>query len=116
MGSEMCIRDRERCGPLDETLHYLMDWNLWLQFYSVASEPLLTQRTLSGYRFHDQAKCANKESLCSEEPRIHERIAASTVGNPMFIYRDASAKRMERLRRQSSNHAKAVGGSSRVMS
>jgi len=47
----------EKAGPLNEKLHYVMDYSLWLSmlFYS---KPKTTQNILSNYRLHKEAKCS----------------------------------------------------------
>ena len=45
----------QRIGPLDESLHYAMDYDLWLRMGAVA-EPLVLDRVLARFRHHDRAK------------------------------------------------------------
>lgn len=45
----------ESAGPLDESLHYVMDLALWWSMFEQAS-PILSNQVLSSYRQQDQAK------------------------------------------------------------
>jgi len=45
----------EKAGPLNEKLHYVMDYSLWLSMLSY-SKPITTQNILSNYRLHNKAK------------------------------------------------------------
>ncbi len=47
----------EKAGPLNEKLHYVMDYSLWLSMLSY-SKPITTQNILSNYRLHNKAKCS----------------------------------------------------------
>ena len=89
---------------MDESLHYLMDWELWLRFFAHAPAPFLSEKVLSGYRFHDIAKCNNKDNkgaVIQEEIRIHEQIQSVTVDHPLSIYQPASQTRLAKLRNPS---------------
>lgn len=44
-----------KAGPLNENLHYVMDYSLWLSMLSY-SKPITTQNILSNYRLHNKAK------------------------------------------------------------
>lgn len=48
-------------GPLDEDLHYVMDFSLWLAMFNYA-EPILSQEVLAFYRFQENAKCQTRAS------------------------------------------------------
>ncbi len=45
----------EQIGPLDESLHYTMDYDLWLRMGRV-STPLMLDRLLAHFRFHPASK------------------------------------------------------------
>lgn len=45
----------ERVGFLDESLHYTMDYDLWLRMGRVC-DPLVTDRLLAHFRFHPTSK------------------------------------------------------------
>lgn len=45
----------ERIGPLDKTIHYVMDYDFWLRAYGVAP-PLILDQTLSSFRIHKSSK------------------------------------------------------------
>lgn len=45
----------QRVGVLDETLHYSMDYDLWLRMGKL-SEPVRVERELAKFRIHDQSK------------------------------------------------------------
>lgn len=46
-----------KAGPLNEKLHYVMDYSLWLSMLCY-SKPIITQQILSHYRLHQEAKCS----------------------------------------------------------
>jgi hypothetical protein len=88
----------ERAGQLDESLHLLMDWELWLRFYALA-EPAIINRTLAGYRYHSDAKCviASRSGwwrLQEEELHVHRKILRATGDDPLTTYRRESAERV----------------------
>ena len=45
----------EMIGPLDESLHYTMDYDYWLRMGSHC-DPLMLDRELARFRWHDQSK------------------------------------------------------------
>jgi glycosyltransferase involved in cell wall biosynthesis len=45
----------ERIGPLDESLHYTMDYDLWLRM-GRSSQPLILDRVLAQFRIHGGSK------------------------------------------------------------
>ncbi|MCY7291411.1 MAG: glycosyltransferase [Ferruginibacter sp.] len=53
-------------SKLDESLHYAMDFALWLNMFEVA-KPLLTKELLSSYRYQENAKCLTQPSKALEE-------------------------------------------------
>ena len=53
-------------SQIDESLHYVMDFALWLKMFGVA-EPLLTKELLSSYRYQEDAKCLTQPSKVLEE-------------------------------------------------
>jgi glycosyltransferase involved in cell wall biosynthesis len=56
----------EVAGPLEENLHYAMDYALWLAMLEYAI-PFTSKKLLSAYRFHSEAKCgANFSKVCEE--------------------------------------------------
>ena len=56
----------EIAGPLNEELYYAMDYALWLTMFRQSS-PIITQKVLSSYRFHDEAKCSANYSKMGKE-------------------------------------------------
>ena len=45
----------EKIGPLDESLHHAMDYDLWLRMGELA-DPLILDRVVSQFRIHPQSK------------------------------------------------------------
>ncbi len=45
----------EQAGPLDESLHYAMDYDLWLRFARIA-DPAFIRRPLASFRWHGRSK------------------------------------------------------------
>jgi len=64
-------------GPLDETLHWTMDYDLWLRM-SARSAPLILPDTLAEFRVHDSSKSAG-----GNRPQFAEdyRVACRYTGN-----------------------------------
>lgn len=59
----------QKVGPLDESLHYQMDYDLWCRFLASGVGPVLLDRELAYYRLHELSK------TCSAQPRfMQERI------------------------------------------
>jgi len=89
----------DRAGFLDESLHYLMDWELWLRFFAI-SRPAVLKHVLAGYRFHSAAKCvAANGPLTLEELMIHEKIQSSSDEGGLAKFKDVSAKKLIALAR-----------------
>lgn len=68
-----------RMGGPDETLHYTMDYDLWLRM-ARASEPLILDRVLARFRIHDQSKSGqmNREQF-DEQYRVAARFFEGDV-------------------------------------
>lgn len=47
----------DEAGPLDASLRYAMDYDLWLRFAKIA-QPVFVPRTLAGFRWHDRSVTA----------------------------------------------------------
>lgn len=63
----------ERAGPLDETLHYAMDVDLWFRM-SRLIPPQLVADEIAVYRWHEAAKCrSNPHAMKLELNRVAER-------------------------------------------
>jgi glycosyltransferase involved in cell wall biosynthesis len=64
----------KRIGGPDESLHYTMDYDLWLRM-ARASEPLILDRVLAQFRIHDQSKSGqvNREQF-DEQYRVAARF------------------------------------------
>lgn len=68
------------CRGLDETLHYSLDYELWLQFAQIQPFAYWIDQHLAYFRLHDQSKTMNSEISFIEENRIiHERYYASLI-------------------------------------
>jgi glycosyltransferase involved in cell wall biosynthesis len=63
----------KRLGPLDESLHYTMDYDLWLRM-GRASPPLFVDRVLAQFRLHQASKTGqvNREQF-DEQYRVAAR-------------------------------------------
>ena len=86
-----------KAGFLDESLHYLMDWELWFRFFAV-SPPVVIPSILAGYRFHSSAKCVSATNqLALDEVRIHRKIQQSETGELLHIYKELSSARLIKL-------------------
>jgi len=65
-----------RCGPLDEHLHYAMDFDLWLAFFSVAA-PLIIRDDIGVHRSHGASKTSTGTTATLREfaTAIDKRLA-----------------------------------------
>lgn len=50
----------DRCGYVDESLHFTMDYDLWLRF-SIDNHFFHIEKTLVNYRFHEDAKIGDQD-------------------------------------------------------
>lgn len=68
----------QQVGGLDETLNYVMDYDLWIRF-ARAAEIHTLDKVLAVYRFHKDAKCeASPIAVYSELMEVQFRHFAST--------------------------------------
>ncbi len=69
----------DRCGPLDEDLHFALDWDLWRRFEAGGARFAHTRRFLAAFRRHGDQKTnfdageALPERAFSEIERVGER-------------------------------------------
>jgi glycosyltransferase involved in cell wall biosynthesis len=66
----------ERVGPLDESLHYTMDYDLWLRM-GRESPPLFMDRVLARFRLHESSKTGQVSRQQFDE---QYRVACRYVG------------------------------------
>ena len=60
----------QKVGPLDESLHYTMDYDLWLRM-GRESDPLFVDRVLAQFRLHDTSKTGRvKREQFDEQYRV----------------------------------------------
>jgi len=64
------------CGPLDESLHYTMDYDLWLRM-ARRCPPLILDRVLAEFRVHDGSK---SRKGCREQFDEGYRVASRYLG------------------------------------
>lgn len=64
-------------GALDESLHYCMDYDLWLRM-GKASEPLIIDKVLANFRYHAASKTG---AVDPEEYREMHRVSCRYSGN-----------------------------------
>lgn len=65
----------EEAGALDESLHYSMDYDLWLRFASRA-EPVFVARDLASFRWHRRSKTSSRFVASAREAlRVARRHA-----------------------------------------
>ena len=63
----------EEVGPLDESLHYTMDYDLWLRM-GRAADPVVLDRVLARFRMHGGSKSGQvKREQFDEEYRVAAR-------------------------------------------
>ncbi len=84
----------ESAGLLDENLHYMMDWDLWLRFFAVG-RPAILKEVLAGYRYHSAAKCVvATNQLLLEELAVHQKILDANPGEPLAAFKTESTERL----------------------
>lgn len=63
-------------GPLDESLHFAMDFEYWLRFVEAGYRPRLIRDELAAYRLHDASKTvANSQGFDREHEAIERDYA-----------------------------------------
>lgn len=83
----------EEAGILDPTLHYLMDWDLWLRI-GARHRILHVPELWSGYRLHPDSKTVSREHLsrmAEELERMYETFFASDRVPERLLARRAEA-------------------------
>jgi glycosyltransferase involved in cell wall biosynthesis len=65
-------------GRLDESLHYSMDYDLWLRFAGQQAKLQVIGRPIALYRVHEQQKTYRMESYRPELERVRDAFARST--------------------------------------
>jgi glycosyltransferase involved in cell wall biosynthesis len=70
----------EQIGPLDESLHHAMDYDLWLRM-GKAADPIIIDRVVSQFRMHSQSKSGR---LTRERFDEDYRVARRHAGNDNF--------------------------------
>lgn len=69
----------EKCGLLDETLHYVMDYEYWLRLWKVGP-PVVVHKNLAGFRIQSASKttsAGHSDPYVEEEERIISRHTSS---------------------------------------
>jgi hypothetical protein len=56
-------------GPLEEDLHYVMDYALWISMFDTVN-PKTVNKVLSAYRYQDEAKCIAHPHRVTEEVEV----------------------------------------------
>ncbi|MCB1154914.1 MAG: glycosyltransferase [Deltaproteobacteria bacterium] len=75
----------EQVGPIDKTLYYAMDYDLWLRFARV-SEPGILQRDLAAFRFYTAAKTGGAFKKSLWEAHTISRRHARQSGRPFLAF------------------------------
>jgi GT2 family glycosyltransferase len=90
----------ERAGWLDESLHYVMDYDYWLRLWSLKPPRLLT-RELAAFRVHAQSKTTSTghlEKYVHEEEQVVARYTRSKFWRGMHdLHRRAMTALYARL-------------------
>ena len=67
----------EAVGPLDESLHWTMDYDLWLRM-GARSDPLILERVLAQFRVHERSKSGGVDRRQFDE---EYRVALRYLGD-----------------------------------
>jgi glycosyltransferase involved in cell wall biosynthesis len=91
----------KRIGGPDESLHYTMDYDLWLRM-ARAAEPLILDRVLAQFRIHDQSKSGQvNRGQFDEQYRVASRYfdgdTASRLAHRFHVEKIVWAYRLMRL-------------------
>lgn len=74
----------DRVGMLDETLHYCMDYDLWIRLMKVSSAVNLGDTILAGYRLHETSKTVSQYTrMAREKIGVNRRYTGDLV-NPVI--------------------------------
>ncbi len=66
----------QQVGPLDATLHYAMDFDLWCRFAAAGQRPRIIDQPLATYRLHEQSKtCSQRDGFLREHLVVERRHA-----------------------------------------
>lgn len=68
----------DRAGPLDESLHYTMDYDLWLRFAKVGAQLSVVSWPFAFFRKHDAQKTAQLVECLEEQAVVRGRAAPIT--------------------------------------
>jgi glycosyltransferase involved in cell wall biosynthesis len=63
----------DKVGYLNESLHYAMDYDLWLKMFA-ESKPISSDQVLAQYRFHTNAKCVKDKDKDKQLIEVAEVI------------------------------------------
>ncbi len=63
----------DKVGQLNESLHYAMDYDLWLRMFT-ESNPIAISQVLAQYRFHSDAKCVKDKDKDKQLIEVTEVI------------------------------------------
>jgi len=97
----------EQAGPLDESLQFSFDYDLWLNFVEYQPFPTFTERALSYFRFHSASKTMlNQEKFTIENKKIWKRHSNLVVSIPkkLKVWKLRKEHLARRLLRQSAGH------------
>jgi glycosyltransferase involved in cell wall biosynthesis len=82
----------EKVGPLDESLHYCMDWELFLRMWKIC-RPMHLNKVLATYRIHKNAKSnAEHSELYAQEMHlvqqrhINQRFSCAWLNHIWHVY------------------------------
>ena len=70
----------EKVGPLDESIFFAMDYDLWLRLAAVSEIQYLPGNRWAAFRLHEDAKTINADDRCWPDMiRIHKRNGGSSI-------------------------------------
>ena len=91
----------ERFGPLDESLHYGLDYEYWLRLAMGGAKFRYLQTPLAGSRVHERTKTlARRSEAYFETCRMLKKRLGVVPGNWMFGYGAARAEKLGLKRSQ----------------
>ena len=77
----------EQAGGLDESLHYCMDYDLWIRLHKHAPSLNLGKEVLSAYRLHDDSKTVGSYTkMALEKIKVNRRYTKDILNAVIYSH------------------------------